>query len=332
MTHATYTLVHSFGSDAIGDFPQGGRGVDVFLVISGFIMVHITKNRKTTPERFALDRLTRIAPLYWIFTGLMVLVVMVAPALVNATGLGTWHTISSYLFIPSIHPDDNAIQPILRVGWTLNIEMFFYLLIVLAMMINMKYWARIVIVWVLILAMIGTITKPAAPTFDLWTSAYMLHFAAGMVLGRLCDRLPALHPAVSLGLILAGFAVLLTMPIQGTHGVTPQFLLITASATAIVFGALTLERANALVRIRGLATLGNASYALYLSHYFVLGVVRVVWPDGASGTLAYDLAFLVTVLVVASAVSVGVYKWIERPLTLFLRGTRRARTAPARPE
>lgn len=188
LTHGVMSLNHSLGSRVFGDFPQGGRGVDIFLVISGFIMVYITKNRQMTPLRFAFERLTRIVPLYWIFTMLMMLVVVFVPGLVNAQQLEFWHTLSSYLFIPSPHPDGGELQPLLRVGWTLNIEMLFYLMIVLAMVINYVNWTRIVIVWVGALVILGTVGESSAPAINLWTSGYMLHLINGMLLGRLWEK------------------------------------------------------------------------------------------------------------------------------------------------
>ena len=319
LTHGVMSLNHSLGSRVFGDFPQGGRGVDIFLVISGFIMVYITKNRQMTPLRFAFERLTRIVPLYWIFTMLMMLVVALVPGLVNAQQLEFWHTLSSYLFVPSPHPDGGAFQPLLRVGWTLNIEMLFYLMIVLAMVINYVNWTRIVIVWVAALVIFGTIGESSAPSINLWTSAYMLHLITGMLLGRLWEKLPSLHPLVALGLIGLGLVGLLTLPPQEAHGVTPGFLLVSLCSTAIVLGALTLERAGRVARIGWLVLLGNASYALYLSHYFVIGLVRALWPAEMVGTFPADIAFLVTVLLTSSAVSVVVYRYIERPLTVYLR-------------
>ena len=103
----------------------GSAGVDLFFVISGFVMLYSSERlfgRPWASAQFFKRRLVRIVPLYWLATTALVL--LVAPF------AGTKAVIASLLFWP--YPAGGA--PLLNVGWTLNIEMFFYLVFAAALL------------------------------------------------------------------------------------------------------------------------------------------------------------------------------------------------------
>src|SRR5947209_976295 len=97
-------------------FRMGAFGVDIFFVISGFLMVAITNvNSRQAP--FLRDRIVRVVPLYWIAT----LVVYLADRRYTS---GPDQLVSSLMFIPRGHSADAPwFFPVLNVGWTLNYEM-----------------------------------------------------------------------------------------------------------------------------------------------------------------------------------------------------------------
>ena len=106
-------------------FAIGAAGVDVFFVISGFIMWVIADRRPLSPGRFLADRIRRIVPVYWLATGVMVAGALAGlfPNLV----LTVEHVVASLAFVPARSPSTGALWPVLVQGWTLNYEMFFYL-------------------------------------------------------------------------------------------------------------------------------------------------------------------------------------------------------------
>jgi len=106
-------------------FTVGEAGVDLFFVLSGFLMWAIT-DADSRPGRFLADRAKRIVPIYWIVTS-----VMLAGALAGlfpAVRLSVAHVVTSYAFLPSVSPSNGQIWPLLVPGWTLNYEVGFYLL------------------------------------------------------------------------------------------------------------------------------------------------------------------------------------------------------------
>jgi exopolysaccharide production protein ExoZ len=97
-------------------------GVDLFFVISGFVMVYASDElfgRLDAPRLFIVRRLIRIVPLYWAATTLFLLVALTARSSVSE-GIGSvTNVIMSYAFLPTRRPD-GSIQPIYSLGWTLN--------------------------------------------------------------------------------------------------------------------------------------------------------------------------------------------------------------------
>src|SRR5437868_4282218 len=111
---------HSFG--------YGAAGTDLFFVIGGFILVYTSYNRKDTFGAFLYRRIMRIAPLYWLFTFLMLAVQLVAPSHLLTTKIEFWHFLLSLVFIPYRHPVLGIDRPFLFPGWVLNHFVFFYVL------------------------------------------------------------------------------------------------------------------------------------------------------------------------------------------------------------
>src|SRR3954467_905713 len=103
-------------------------GVDIFFVISGFIMAYLTDGRfgeAGAARSFLARRLIRIAPPYWIFTTLVIAAAIALPGHVHNATLGAPQVIASYCFLPWPR-GDGLLNPLLSQGWTLNYEAFFY--------------------------------------------------------------------------------------------------------------------------------------------------------------------------------------------------------------
>jgi peptidoglycan/LPS O-acetylase OafA/YrhL len=139
--HTGFTLGHG---RSIGSF-----GVGIFFVISGFIMAMICH---TNPEHFLARRVARIVPLYWLLTLVIFFIASVAPRMLGAATANPVFLVKSLLFIPYFHHD--AFFPILFLGWSLNYEIHFYVLIAAALLISRPHGpliASAVIVGVMLL-------------------------------------------------------------------------------------------------------------------------------------------------------------------------------------
>jgi len=130
--HVLAEAEHYFALSLPGDTIPRTRGVDIFIVISGFVITLSAQRYMGRPWAFLWRRLLRVAPLYYVFTTLMVAALLLLPGAVKDTPLDPAQIISSYVFFPYARPD-GLIAPVLSLGWTLNYEIFFYALTALCL-------------------------------------------------------------------------------------------------------------------------------------------------------------------------------------------------------
>ncbi|MGF7155684.1 acyltransferase family protein [Novosphingobium gossypii] len=289
-------------------------GVDLFFVISGFIMVHTTSRRPVSPGRFIVDRLVRIAPLYWGLTVAVFVVALAVPHLLGTTRADWGALARSLAFIPA-ERGDGTMRPILFVGWSLNLEMAFYVIFALALMIrerNRRIGGTIGLL--LVVVAFGALMRDSlSPEVRFLTQPMLLEFAAGMAIGWLYPRLPASKGAAILAACLAPLALvmLVWMARWPLPGGWPGSL---PAAVAAVICALVAERGGLAIAWRPAQSIGDASYALYLTHPFV----TQAWTQAAlhAGFLSPTTApwLLAGAMACAVIVALGTHAWIEQPL------------------
>lgn len=149
------------------------RGVDVFFVISGVVIALAGQRHAGSTSgagAFLVRRVIRVVPLYWMFTTLMVAALVVAPGGVKETELDPGQIAASYLFLP-YERHDGRIAPVLSLGWTLNYEMFFYLLAAVALAWRWPRAAGILTGLLLALALAGWLFAPETTAARFWTTA-----------------------------------------------------------------------------------------------------------------------------------------------------------------
>ena len=264
-------------------------GVDIFFVISGFVMVVSTEARPITAGRFLQLRMVRIVPLYWLCTLLFPLIL-----LVRGQALPGWDEIlKSLFFIFYTNPRSGDASPIVNVGWTLNYEMVFYL--VFAALIAVPVRRRIAIMAVLF-ALICC-ARPFVPEDNGFlfrmTSPHPLEFVAGMAIGAgrvLLHRLPGWLGLAVMALALAGLATI-DSPFSRVIHFAPFSAL-------IVLGAAMSEPVWLRRPLGWMGRLGDASYSLYLTHALVLAAVE---PLAVPPPLRLVVAAGIALLCVATA-------------------------------
>ena len=296
----------------------GAAGVDVFFVISGFIMWVIVARRPVSPGRFLAERLRRIVPVYWLATGAMAAGALLGlfPNLV----LTAPHLLASLFFLPFPSPSSGEVWPLLVQGWTLNYELFFYAVFAACLLLPARLRLAAVAAVFLALVALGFIVTSENPLFLTYTRPIILEFVAGMLIGRLwlAGRVRGRGLGLALVLLsLAGFAAigLLRLPFdEWTCG---------PLAAMLVYGTAALERAGGVPHLRLPALLGDASYSIYLWHTFAISVVA---KAGTMLALAPAPVFIAAVLAGVLAGLAG-YRLVERPLLRGFSGKRRPEAA-----
>jgi exopolysaccharide production protein ExoZ len=284
---------------------HGSFGVDLFFVLSGFIIAWSTRGGH---RHFLLHRVIRVLPTYWVATvlgGVLVLIAMPARPALGWIG-------RSLLFLDG--PDGGP--PILFVGWTLVYELVFYVVYAAALRVGQRRAPALAIAALIILAYGGRLLGLAARDWPL-----LVEFAFGLVIFLWVDRRggrPAVLPFVAV--VAAGIGLLYACEglILGREGVIAdqvRVVVLGLPATVVVLGLVQLEGAGLAVRSRFVLALGAASYALYLVHPLIFSFV-IPLP---AGTLARRSAIFAVLLVVTVGVALLFRTCIEAPLLRFLR-------------
>ena len=313
-----YHTDYRFGANVHTEF----QGVAVFFVISGFIMTYITRK---DANQFLAHRFIRIVPLYWMST-----LAMLAAAALASTATwadASWSNLArSLLFIP-YRNGAGKIEPLLGVGWTLNLEMLFYLLFG-AMLAVSRRWAPILTCAALLA--LKTLPKQlgcTAAACEFYADPYTTYLILGVVVFYLWDALRA-WPGVAtrwllvpLGVLVAALFLLLNAYPPVALAALTLFgdLPLYAIPALVVLAALLFHSADLRCEWRIALAMGGASYALYLIHPIAIGFFKtvgrvwpVVYPNNSGMTV-------IGILFACSLIALAVYYRIEKPLLAFLR-------------
>lgn len=295
----------------------GNAGVYIFFAISGFLMMHITSIKEYTPKQFLLARILRVAPLYWVCTLGVALLIFLLPSLGRGTELSVRHLILSLTFIPHTTTlEPGTILPMLKVGWTLIYEMYFYGAFGLAMVVSYRYRAAITTTLILIPVLLFAILdadRNNAFLVSVYGDPIVVQFLVGMALAYIYK---------------AGNKTFITSPLP-IGKVTTAFLLVISFAGLGIADNLDI-RENFFLRLLGYGTpcavivgtclfadrlvkrrhhipflLGEASYSIYLIHMLPLAVFRFAWGHFSLPTSGFSPAIIFVILASLSSIIFG---------------------------
>jgi exopolysaccharide production protein ExoZ len=290
-------------------FRGGEVGVDVFFVLSGFVIFHAVEGRRHLgPAWFLRQRFWRIVPPYWAALGLTLLALAALGVMrgdwTEWPGLG--RIVLSVLLLPL--PDH-----VMAVAWTLTVEGLFYLLFAAT---YFRFGAR------------GAISALA-----LWSAVTL-----GLTFMHL--GLPAwLGVVLYSGVIefLYGGLISLALSAGWRAGAVPALVLGALGLALVVSGQVSLDWGRSWVAglpsaalVYGLAAgawrmpdwvmvWGEASYLLYLLHLLVFSIAGTLLR--MAGVAPYgSVGLLLGLGALSVAVSVGATLWLERPYRAWAKG------------
>lgn len=301
----------------------GKSGVDLFFVLSGFVMWITTSDKPQTVSDFWWKRVRRVVPLYWAVTLAAAAVALVLPQILKSTQFDVPHILASLAFLPWINPSDPAgdmIAPLIVPGWTLNYEMYFYFLFGLCLLVPVRH--RILAIALLIGSIFAIANlAPENTATRFYGDTVIFEFVAGVILGRIYKTgLSFSAPVVILAVVL-GFAALLFNDYRGFD--MPRLITIGLPAAVIIFFA-TAIHVPELKAWRWLRILGDASYSIYLTHIFTLAGSRMVYPR-VIDILQSDTLFVLMMMLMSTLVGLASYYLFEIPVGRFLSSDRQSR-------
>lgn len=299
--HAVGTL-RAGGFSEIGPNPfteLGAAGVDIFFVISGFVIFLSLARKNRTPIEFARDRLIRLVPAYWILT-VSHLVILAGVAIYRGTEVpfNFWWTIQSLFFVSQ--PLGSSL-PLISQGWSLEIEMLFYLLVALGLLIKNSL-AHILFPAVALVSLIGFGLLP-----DL-----AVEFIFGGFLGFLYTRIK-FPPLIAIGAGVIGLGLFVAPVLLGPVD-APRWVTWGIPSMLVVFSAINLPQ----LEWKFLPTLGAASYPVYLLHMMVINIVSpIISIFGTSITMFFFA--LASCLIASQALGIFFDKLVDKPISRFLK-------------
>lgn len=280
----------------------GHAGVDLFFVLSGFLMTYLHTHHfgvAGAPKKFIVRRLARIVPIYWLLSGAALVLAIALPQLFSSARALDWGwLLGNFLFTPIPHPGGSDAERLLIVGWTLDYEMFFYALFALAMC--SKRGLPVLCGGMLALVVLGAIWNPEHPWLQLVTGFMLLEFLAGVAIAYLVRHFQPPRWLAWAALLL-GLALL-----ASTVGVVLYRPLKWGLPSALIVLGVVWLRFQCRGRVgRTLVVMGDASYSIYLTQVFSLPALALILRM-AGVNVSADVA---TVVLWAGACALGVLFW-----------------------
>lgn len=283
--------------------PLGAAGVDIFFVISGFVIyLGIFRDRKS-PGVFLKSRFRRIVPAYWIATLAMVAFTFAMSVLSSVMNVDStlepvtfpW-LIESLFFLSGVFGHQ---FPVLGQGWSLEFEMFFYLLVAAGL-----FFRRKSVVFFLPAVVLGVLVSTAM------ISAIVIEFLLGMLIALTVKKIEKMNVLYAVAALVVSVILFVLSQALAETADGARYLWIPAS-TLLVFAAVWLPQ----IRSRFVLTLGAASYAVYLFHGFTYSLVNFGFgalnPSG--GSFAIFVCVLVSLLM-AEAFGILFERYVDLPI------------------
>lgn len=286
------------------NFATGQAGVDVFFVISGFVMWTATSGRVGRPLDFLRRRAIRVVPLYWVVTLALAAGVLLFPARFPDLAVTPAHLLLSLAFVQHMNPAGLPF-PLLAPGWTLDYEAVFYLVFAALLLLPESRRLFALTVALIVLAFAGFVWPRA---YQMLLNPLFLEFLAGVWLGRMAQL--QLLPDRSLGWVMLGGGLGLFALIQLINLDWDLWRPMVWGVPAVLLtaGVVSVEADGGWTAIPGLKTLGDASYSIYLVHTLTIGALAMT--IGAWN----PVVFIPLAMIVAILSGLGCWALVERPM------------------
>jgi len=326
--------VHCADDIVCRNFPTAGRfGVDIFFIISGFVIAYVVSTGKDGAGKFFIKRVIRIEPMYLLVTTIMALTAVIFPGMIKNNEISVSGFIKSILFIPG--PENNGL-PALDQGWSLNYEILFYVVVFLCVLfVRNKRYLTPTYVLILVFIMAGLqFLNTESFILNYYGPSLFLEFIYGIILYRLytlfetnnCGIIVNRRVKITALTISAIFfyGLMVYCDIGNRYLFMSRGISFGIPALALVGSVLFLEKEikcnNRAVRFA--VELGEASYVMYLIHCLVIVfLAKVVFRETAETKclLIYEIVKIAITFIVTITFSILVHRFVDMPIQRYLK-------------
>lgn len=311
--HFTMTLQSVASIDFLnGFFKFGNSGVEIFFVLSGFIISFTAQKLSggSSVTKYLAKRAIRIYPIYWvIITAFFVPSFLLS--LQSSYEYSFTNLASTYLLLPN-HLMLNG------VSWSLSYELYFYLLFALLIWSRKLYWLMGAILLVCLLRLVGAVGFNSELLDNFFFSPYVLLFFMGVAVFHVIKWERHLPSRGTCAIGMLGCVVSYLVVTQTLHGTVVATILYGLITAVFMFFCINYERDKLLGSPRIFVLLGDASYVLYLFHLPVLNIlIKAVARFVDNGDLLVLSASLV--LPIITGISIFTHLMVEKPLNMLIK-------------
>jgi peptidoglycan/LPS O-acetylase OafA/YrhL len=270
----------------------GKYGVDIFFVISGYVITSSYMKTKKTPWEFIVVRFFRIYPIYAIATTLLTLLHLLVPSLMAESSITLRNVLSSLTFTSNVFGYE---YPFLPQGWTLEIEVLFYCIFVGSIIfcsLSQRFQMNSNILSILIISFCALI---GAPTI-------MLEFIYGILIASILST-KGRNFLICISIFMISISILIFSRIDLDDF---RVFSIGAPSAILVYFATRLPQ----ITLRGVGFLGEISYSMYLLHGMSIAFLNRLFAFLEIQSIPL---FILCVLIVVLLISSISYLKIERP-------------------
>ena len=307
LTHVA-TKGAKYSSDPLAWFNIGGAGVDLFFIISGYIMCHTVEHKEPNFPGFIKARVHRIIPLYWTLTTFALVVFLLFPDMINSSG-GNTNIITSYLLFPT------ESKFLVQAGWTLTYEFFFYFLFSSCFFVKKSYKFFIPVLIIAAMVSISFELKPANYQAAYLSDPILLEFVFGILAFYFARKfkIKNVYGWLLVGLSIVAMVIVNNPSFSDVSRVIRFGLPVWLFFTGMMILEPWFQKHSSKPGFKVLKEMGNSSYSLYLTHPFSLVILSIVLAR--LGINKSGILFVVLLSIGAVVSGHLCYFFIEKPLS-----------------
>ncbi len=291
---------------------DGHKGVNVFFVISGFV-IYLSSTDKigkgaAAARHFLYRRNVRIYTFYWILLFILLILGQVSFAL-------------DYSFLKKVLLAPGHVLPQLGITWSLTYELYFYYLFAIAILLPIRqiYFIRLtVVLWLfsaVIMFLLGTAYSMKGTTLNFLLGQNIWQFLTGILAAYVYMNRSRIHPHIFKFALVLGCFMVFFLYFPNRHPLSHPVYGI--GAALLVVGIAAVESTHQLKFPKIISSLGDASYIAYLIHVPILALLYHY--NIVSKTLfSESILYVIPVVIGIWTCSLILYKWIEKPLLKYL--------------